>query len=194
MPSGNVRRFPTRASTGVQVLAAENPKPSIPFHGMLSHLCVRHSPAKCRVLMEMQANDMELHQSAIIVKGTPTQVFRSSCDANSIRRLKPGLDMDADLVSVIPRLFSPSEGSRYLGSDIYLEIMKDDFGATRDWLRDVPQEGHWSFAICAKSRWIAVSINWLKATIEHYDPSVYSLSAVTRQTEVTDVSANCPLC
>jgi hypothetical protein len=131
---------------------------------------------------------MEREKNRLEVEYNPTQVFRSFCEGHSIRRLAPGLDFDANLIDVIPGLIPPIKGSRYFGSHLYSEILKENFGDTRDWLKSIPQEGRWSWAIYDQSQWIAVSIDWLKATIELYNPSVYSVAAVQCRADIIDVS------
>lgn len=134
---------------------------------------------------------------------TNNRLFESSCDANSIRKLKPSSPIDDHLIDVVPGLFHGPEKSVYLGTKFYGELKKKGYGNTTKWTKRLEQRGRWFFPICTylgededegrdDRRVDAINLNWDAGWVEYYNLRYSSFSAMERREEVARVSRALP--
>ena len=143
-------------------------------------------------LKKLKAKEMEDSQQSIVIRPSSTQAFRSCCGWSSVRQLKPGHWFGGDLINTILGLLANADGlqSVYLGTDIYLELKKTGFGETKKWLQGITRDGQWIFAVCEDRHWVAVRIDWRRASIQYYDPQTPNRLAESRENTITAVRSS----
>ena len=121
---------------------------------------------------------------------TDTRPFGSSCEWKSILQLKPGSRFGSYLVDAIVALVGdsavPEPKPVYLGAEIYTEIKKWGFGASKRWVKDIDHKRQWSFGVCDDNHWVAVRVDWVATRVDFYDPQGFR--AHPRRKRITNVS------
>ena len=138
-----------------------------------------------------------------MARATNNQLFESSCDTNSIRKLKPSSPIDDHLIDVVPGLLHGPENWVYLGTKFHRELKKKGYGNTTKWTEGLEQRGCWFFPIRKylgededeggdDRRVDAINLNWDAGWVEYYNPRYSSFRAIERGEEVGRVSRALP--
>jgi hypothetical protein len=142
---------------------------------------------------------MEKYQFRIDTTLDTTCALKSSCGPESIRQLKPLSPLSPLMVDTMVALSSdpdtPPGSSRaqrrpvYLGTEIYTEIMKPDFGESKRLVRHIGWDRPWTIGIFHGGQWNAVKIIWEYQTLLIYDPTRFQVreQANNRRDKINDV-------
>lgn len=118
-----------------------------------------------------QAERLEAGGRGITVASSSGCAPRSYCDCHNIRQLRHDQWLGEDLINTVLGC-SASEHSRstiFLGTQVYPEIKKPNFGKSKSWTENRARDKKWSLAICELRHWIAVLIDWRSYSIVYYD-------------------------
>jgi hypothetical protein len=114
---------------------------------------------------------MKENQQWIAIDDTEIPGSQSSCGWDTILQLSPACRFERGLINTILSLSEAVPGSVYLGTYIYTEIEKADFGFSTELLQNKRRSGYWLLGICVDGDCFAARIHWgTPIEIECYDP------------------------